>query len=66
VTDLADVRERLARIETGQDALKELVREALDDLRPRVAKVERRQWLHAGGVGVIAFVLAKLGIPVPK
>lgn len=63
MTDLADLRERMARIETGQDAMRDMLRESLTDLRPRVSRLERRQWMQAGGVGVVTFLLAKFGIP---
>lgn len=48
--------ERLARIETKLDML-------LED-RSRLSAVERKQWLHSGGIAVIVLLANKIGIPI--
>lgn len=54
-----DHGERLARIETKVDIL--LTREGRNE--DRLSAVEKKQWLHSGGVAVVAFFLSKFGIP---
>lgn len=46
--------ERLARVETKIDLL-------LED-RGRLAAVEKKQWIHTGGIAAFAFILTKFGI----
>ena len=56
MADESPVIERLARVETKIDIL-------IED-RGRLREVEKKQWLHSGGVAVIAFLLSKVGIPI--
>jgi hypothetical protein len=50
--------ERLVRIEEGVNAL--LGRSK--DHERRMRRLEREQWAHRGGLAVVAFVAAKLGL----
>ncbi len=51
--------ERLARIETKIDTLLE----HRADHEHRLRAIERERWLHRGGLGVLMFVIYKLGLP---
>lgn len=57
--------ERLARIETKLDLVVTSLTEKQADHEKRLRGLERRQWASAGGVGVVSFVAAKLGLPWP-
>jgi uncharacterized protein YdcH (DUF465 family) len=54
-----EVIERLTRIETHTQTLLQ----RFDKLDDRVSAVEKKQWMHSGGVAAIAFILSKFGIP---
>jgi hypothetical protein len=56
---MSEVVERLARIETKLDTTLSTGR----DHEKRLRAVEKRQWYHTGGVAVIGFIAAKLGLP---
>lgn len=65
---LAEIQRSLGRIEGDVGALKIGAAErdkAHDDLRSKVSKIGNHQRFYAGGVAVIAFVAAKLGLPIP-
>lgn len=55
-----DVIDRLARIEehTAQTAA------AMADHETRIRTVEKRQWLFAGGTGLLSALLMKLGLGI--
>lgn len=50
------VEERLARIETKIDRIAED--------RKRLDAVEKKLWLHTGGLAVLVFLLDKIGLPI--
>lgn len=51
--------ELLTRIDTNVAALLA----AKNDHEKRLRAVERKQWLHTGGLTLAGFVLAKMGVP---
>lgn len=53
--------DRLARIEVKLDT----VLEQVADHEKRIRNGERRQHVYAGGVGIVAFIAAKVGLPFP-
>ena len=55
MVDLADIRERLARIETKLDAIAEL--------EPRVAKLEKWKNLQAGAAALAGSILGLFARP---
>ena len=50
--------ERLVRIEEGVSQL--LARDI--DQEKRLRSLEKEQWLHRGGLGVLTFIAAKIGL----
>ena len=54
-----DITERLVRIETKVDTLIE----HSADHEVRMRSLEREQWIHRGGIAVITFIAAKIGLP---
>lgn len=64
-TNEATHSDRLTRIETKLDIVVEHLTKKDDDHEKRLRTMERRQWQYAGGIGVIGFVAAKIGLPWP-
>ena len=56
-----EIVERLARIETKLDSALSIQA----DHETRMRAVERKQWLHSGGVAALAAYLSKFGIALP-
>lgn len=57
--------DRLTRIETKLDLVVEHLTKKDDDHEKRLRTIEKRQWAWGGGIGVISFVAAKVGLPWP-
>jgi hypothetical protein len=58
---ITDMHDTLIRIDEN---VKRLV-EKDTDKEERIRKLERSRWYHSGAVAAFAFVLSKLGIPMP-
>jgi hypothetical protein len=53
--------ETLIRIDEN---VKQLVKRG-EDHELRIRKVEKKQWYHTGGIAIVGFIAAKLGLPWP-
>jgi hypothetical protein len=60
MADDNEIARTLGRVEGKVDMLIDLAK--VD--RKRLHAVERKQWMHTGGLAALVFVLNKMGLPV--